>query len=391
MQQKDEIINRLKRNLAEIITPEEFEQRINSGEQLTHYIGFEISGYVHIGQGIMSALVIKDLQQLGVKCTIWLADWHTAINHKLDGTKETAAKIGQGYFTEAMKACLLAVGADPEKVEFRLASEWYARDLEKYWDIVRRVMDNTTLPRMMRTISIMGKEEGVNVASSTLLYPAMQVADIIYQNIDIAHAGMDQRKVHVVMRDTVNDVTPNKPKPIAFHHSLLMGLDAVVETAVAVEVMENDRSITKRGELGSIKQISKNELQISLKMSKSKPDSAVFIHDSEDEIQRKIKKAFCQEKDTKYNPILNWAKHLLFWSRTSPFIIERKPEHGGKVEFTNYEDLEKAFAEGHVHPMDLKTAVAKEIIDLLTPAREHFTKPDVAAKKAELDKVLENK
>src|SRR3989338_6129244 len=139
MTEKQEIINRLKANLAEIITPEEFEAliaRVDAGDSLTHYIGFEISGYVHIGQWIMSALVIKDLQALGVKCTIWLADWHTAINHKLDGTKETAAKVGKGYFTEAMKACLMAVGADVDAVEFRLASEWYTKNHEEYWGTV---------------------------------------------------------------------------------------------------------------------------------------------------------------------------------------------------------------------------------------------------------------
>src|SRR3989344_3824730 len=136
MTEKEEIINRLTKNLAEVITQEEFKTRIESGEKLTHYIGFEISGYVHIGQGIMSALVIKDLQALGVKCTIWLADWHTALNGKLDGIKETAAKIGKGYFTEAMKACLLSVGADADAVEFRLASDWYKRDEGKYWETV---------------------------------------------------------------------------------------------------------------------------------------------------------------------------------------------------------------------------------------------------------------
>src|SRR3989344_3619439 len=228
MATKQEIIERLKKNLAEIITPEEFEARINSGDSLTHYIGFEISGYVHIGQGIMSALVIKDLQALGVKCTIWLADWHTAINHKLDGSKETAANIGQGYFTEAVKACLVAVGADADAVEFRLASQWYEKDAMNYWGTVMNVAQNTTLARMQRSISIMGKEAGSDVELATLLYPAMQVADIFYQDIVIAPASMDQRKAHVVMRDVANKISPSlrqgfggQGKPIAIHHALI--------------------------------------------------------------------------------------------------------------------------------------------------------------------------
>ena len=355
MEIKEEVINRLVNNTAEVITPEELKERIQKGESLTHYIGFEISGYVHIGQGIMSALVIKDLQELGVKCTIWLADWHTSINHKLDGTKETAAKIGQGYFTEAIKACLVSVGADPEKVEFRLASAWYEKNPMKYWDTVVKTLQQTSLARLQRSISVTGKEEGGDVDSATLMYPAMQVADIFYQDIDIAHSSMDQRKAHVIMRDVANQVHPEKPKPIAVHHPLI---DSLTGDA---------------------------------KMSKSKPDSAVFIHDTQEDIARKIKKAFCEEKNIEKNPILNWAKNILFYDRTTPFTIERKEEHGGNVSFASYQELETAFAQGSVHPMDLKATVAKEITELLAPARDHFAKPEIADKKKELDEVLINR
>ncbi len=352
MDDRNLIIKRLISNSAEVITPEEFKQRLSSDQPLTHYIGFEISGYVHIGQGIMSALVIKDLQALGVKCTIWLADWHTWINDKLDGTKATAQKIGTGYFTEALTSALLCVGADPDQVEFRLASDWYARDGLAYMETLIKVARHTTLARALRSVSIMGREAGENIELAKTFYPAMQAADIFYQNIDIAHAAMDQRKAHVVMRDVADHVQPDKPKPIALHHPLIDGLT---------------------GEA---------------KMSKSKPDSAVFIHDEPDDIHRKINKAYCQEKDTQKNPILNWTKNILFWNRVHPFVIERKPEHGGTLEFSDYSHLEQAFAAGELHPMDLKAAVAAEIVALLAPARSHFAQPEIAAKKAELDKVL---
>jgi tyrosyl-tRNA synthetase len=104
---------------------------------------------------------------------------------------------------------------------------------------------------------------------------------------------------------------------------------------------------------------------------------------------RKINKAFCPEQEIQYNPILNWVGHILFWDRKTPFVVEREEKHGGNVEFTTYEDLEKAFAAGEVHPMDLKSAAAKEIIELLTPVREHFALPENAAKKAELDSLLQ--
>ncbi len=355
MTDRDKVIARLIRGSAEIITENELRARLDSGRELTHYIGFEISGYVHLGQGIMSALVMKDLADLGVKCTVWLADWHTWLNDKLDGTKKTAARIGQGYFTEAVKACFLAVGGNPADLEFRLASQWYAKDAARYMELEKLVEKNTTLARIQRSISIMGRAEGERVDFAKLTYPAMQAADIIYQGIDIAHSSLDQRKAHVILRDVYHQIIPGQPKPVALHHPLIDSLDG--ET----------------------------------KMSKSRPQSAVFIHDTPNDISQKINKAFCPDKEIKHNPILNWTRHLLFWNRSKSFTIARKPEHGGVVEFNTFAELEQAYAVGDIHPLDLKDAVAGELIGLLKPVRDHFTKPAIAAKKAELDKVLANR
>lgn len=365
-----EIINRLIANCAEVITEEELRSRLASDKASTHYIGFEISGYVHLGTGLMSALVIKDLQELGVQSTIWLADWHTWINEKLDGTKETAQKIGRGYFTEALKAALLAVGADLEKVDFRLASEWYEKDPMRYWETVISVSQYKTTSRMLRSIDIMGRQQGTDIELAKLLYPAMQVADIFYQDLDIAHSGMDQRKAHVIMRDVAHKI--GKKKAVAIHHPLLIGLQKPPAWPIPADT---DR----------------REIIAQMKMSKSKADSAIWIHDAPEEIEGKVAKAFCPEKEIQYNPMLNWVGHLLAWDRTKPFLIRREEKHGGDVEFASYKDLEKAYAAGEVHPMDLKAMVAKELIALLAPVREHFAKPEIAAKKQELDKILANR
>ncbi|MGH7928225.1 MAG: tyrosine--tRNA ligase, partial [Candidatus Binatia bacterium] len=90
-------------------------------------------------------------------------------------------------------------------------------------------------------------------------------------------------------------------------------------------------------------------------------------------------------------PILNWTRHVLFWHRKErPFVILNQKD-GGEKKFATYEELNRAYAAGDVHPADLKAAVAKELIDLLTPIREHFARPEIAAKKEELDKVLANR
>jgi tyrosyl-tRNA synthetase len=61
-----------------------------------------------------------------------------------------------------------------------------------------------------------------------------------------------------------------------------------------------------------------------LKMSKSNPDSAIFMEDSAKEVERKINSAFCREGDIKENPVLDYTKHIVFGWRNS-LEIKRKP------------------------------------------------------------------
>jgi len=68
-------------------------------------------------------------------------------------------------------------------------------------------------------------------------------------------------------------------------------------------------------------------------------------------------------------------------------IIERPPKFGGNLELHSYEELEKCFREGKLHPSDLKTAVAIELEKLIKPVREYFEKNKKAK---ELYEVVKN-
>jgi tyrosyl-tRNA synthetase len=113
-------------------------------------------------------------------------------------------------------------------------------------------------------------------------------------------------------------------------------------------------------------------------MSKSKPWTAIFIHDSPDEIRLKLRKAWCPERAVDMNPVLEIAKHVVF-HESETFKIERPAKFGGSVTFENYEELEKAYAEGTLHPMDLKSGVAEALAVTLEPVRRYFEN-DKAAK-----------
>jgi len=62
-QEKFDLITR---NLEEVLTPEDLRYFLDKKVPLKHYIGFEISGQVHLGTGLGSVLKIKDFTKSGI-------------------------------------------------------------------------------------------------------------------------------------------------------------------------------------------------------------------------------------------------------------------------------------------------------------------------------------
>ncbi|HVO42292.1 MAG TPA: tyrosine--tRNA ligase, partial [Aggregatilineales bacterium] len=219
------------RHLDEVIGREELPGLLEQGLPLRHYIGLEISGRLHLGTGLVTMSKVRDFQQAGVHCIIFLADWHTWINDKLGGDRDAIKKTAAGYFKEGLKASLAAVGGQPEEIEFILGSDLYHHN-DQYWESLIEVCKNTSLARIERSISIMGRQEGEAVDFAKLIYPPMQVTDIFMMGINIAHGGMDQRKAHVIARDValqlktspLRDMSGKPIKPVIVHHHLLLGL-----------------------------------------------------------------------------------------------------------------------------------------------------------------------
>lgn len=371
---KEEKFNLTTRNTEEILTPEDLKSFLDQNIPLKHYIGFEISGKIHLGTGLMCMQKVKDFMDAGVDCSIFLADWHTWINDKLGGKMETIQKIAVGYFKEGLKASFKCVGGDPEKLKFILGSELYHNN-DEYWATVIDVSKNVTLARNLRSLSIMGREQEEGVDFAKLIYPPMQVADIFIQGLTIAHAGMDQRKAHVIMRDVALNlkVRPllnpesEKIKPVAIHHHLLLGL--------------------QRPPIWPVPKDNLREVWTASKMSKSIPNSCVFIHDSPDEIRHKITKAFCPAREVGFNPILDWAKFLIFKDKSPELLIKRSEKFGGDTTFKSFGEFSEAFMSGSLHPEDLKTAVAERVIEILEPARKHFEQPEMKKMLEEMDQL----
>ena len=346
VQKKLDIINEVG---EEITTVEELKVLLDSGQELVAYDGFEPSGRIHLPQGLLRAININKMIEAGVKFKMLVADWHGWANHKMGGDLGKIKLVGE-YFIEVWKAS----GLDTSKVEFVWASDLVKED--GYWDLVMKIAVKTNLARVLRTTQIMGRGESDTLTASQVLYPLMQTADIFMLGANINQLGMDQRKVNMLAREVAEEL--GYTKPIVVSHHMLLGLSSPSETG-------NEESATDRA--------------IRLKMSKSKPDSAIFMTDSREDIERKIKKAWAPEKITTENPILEYCKYVIF-AKEDSMKLERPEKFGGDVEYVSYADLEKTYANGSLFPLDLKNTVIEYLNGYLEPVRTYFEENDDARK-----------
>lgn len=301
------------------------------------YDGFEPSGRMHIAQGILKSINVNKLTSAGCVFKFWVADWFALLNNKMGGDLEKIRTVGR-YMIEVWKAA----GMNMDNVEFLWASDEINAHSDEYWRLVMNIATKNSVTRMQRCCTIMGRKESSDQPAAQIMYPAMQCADVFFLKADICQLGMDQRKVNMLAREYC-DVLGRTQKPVILSHHMLMGL--------------------KQGQE---------------KMSKSSPDSAIFMEDSAASVKKKIKKAYCPPGEVTGNPVLDWLEHIVF-AKDGKFTVNRKPEYGGDVTYTSMDAVRADYVSEALHPGDLKISLANAINVMLEPVRKHFETPENAA------------
>ena len=328
----------------EVITEDELREVLQTKTHPVAYDGFEPSGLAHLPFGVFRPLLLKDLLKAGVKFKLWLADWFAWINNKMGGDLEAIRKVGE-YFIEVWKAG----GVDPEKVEF----VWAADSMKsEYWKRVIRIAKLTSVARATRALTIMGRKAGEMKEVAQYFYPVMQASDVFHLDVDITQLGVDQRRANILAREVAPKLGIRKPVTVSHH--MLLGLQGIKEPEGFEASKERD-------------------VEISSKMSKSKPQSCIYVHDSKELIRKKIHEAFCAPKVIDNNPMLDYSKHIIFRAFKT-IDIDRPKKFGGPLSFANYEELEESFRAGNLHPVDLKNTVAEYLEKMIKPIRGHFEK-----------------
>ena len=347
------------RNTEEIITRDEMRTILESNSHPRAYWGFESSGMMHIGMGLVCGRKIIDMVEAGFDYIVFMADWHSWINNKLGGKMENIQTC-----SEYLKECFTALGVQPN-AHYLWASELASS--REYWEKVVRVGKSVNVSRIWRALPIMGREmDQSDLEAASTFYPCMQVADIFQMELDVACAGMDQRKAHALARDVADKL--GWRKPTSLHTHLLPGL-AGVRRMDTTKFDENQQL----------------NAQITSKMSKSVAESGIIVHDAPEIIRKKLRAAYCPEKEIEGNPVIEIVRYVVFpWMDT--FTIDRPAKYGGSTTFTTASELEGQYRLGGVHPLDLKNAVAESLIKILEPVREEFRQhPELLRKMEQME------
>ncbi|GBG30859.1 Tyrosine--tRNA ligase 2, cytoplasmic [Hondaea fermentalgiana] len=317
----------------ECVTEDDLRTLLTKQASFRMYDGFEPSGRMHIAQGIFKALNVNKCTTSGGTFVFWIADWFALMNDKMGGDLDKIKVVGE-YFIEVWKGA----GMDLANVKFHWASDDIIQNAKPYWDQMLDIAKRFTLARIKKCCQIMGRLEN-NLTAAQIMYPLMQCTDIFFLKADICQLGMDQRKVNMLAREYCDSIG-RKLKPVILSHHMLYGL-----------------------------------AQGQAKMSKSNPDSAIFMEDPPDEVERKMRIAYCpkepEEDGVLKNPCLDYVEHIVMSQPGSVF------EAGGKT-YETFAAVKEAFLGGSLSEDDMKKSIADCVNRLMQPVRDHFETNDHA-------------
>ncbi|GMH75690.1 hypothetical protein TL16_g06845 [Triparma laevis f. inornata] len=237
-------------------SPSELEALLLKKDTFNAYDGFEPSGRMHIAQGVFKAVNVNKITSSNGVFIFWVADWFALMNDKMGGDLDKIKVVGE-YLKQVWAAS--GMNMDDNKVIFKWASDEITDNAGTYWPKMLDIASRFNITRIKKCCQIMGRLEG-NLSAAQVLYPLMQCTDVFFLKADVCQLGVDQRKVNMLARDYC-DAAKIKFKPVILSHHMLYGLKAGQE-----------------------------------KMSKSDPDSAIFMEDSAEDVERKITNAYCPLK-----------------------------------------------------------------------------------------------
>ena len=215
-------LENIKRKAIQIISEEEFINKINSGKKLRIKFGADPSRPdLHLGHSV-PLKILKEFQNMGHEIIFLIGDFTAMIGDPSGNNKtrpaltfEQTRESAKTYFEQVTKI----LDKDKTKIEFN--SKWFSK--MNFEDIIK-LSSKYTLARLMERDDFKNRfENNTPISMHELLYPLMQGYDSVELNADIEIGGTDQTFNLLVGRQLQKDY--GKESQVVITFPLLVGLD----------------------------------------------------------------------------------------------------------------------------------------------------------------------
>jgi len=331
----NEKFNLIVDGLQEVIGESELINIIKE-RNLRLYWGTATTGRPHIGY-LKPLLKICDFLKAECEVTILFADLHAF----LDAMKSdwSHLKYRTQYYEELIKSTLILLDAPIDKLKFVKGTDFQLST--EYTINVYKLMTKLSLHDAIKSGAEVVKQAD-NPKMASLLYPGLQALDEQFLNIDAQFGGIDQRRIFMMAE---------KYLPQLGYKKRIHLMSPMIP------------SLNSNGN----------------KMSCSDIKSKIDLLDSPQTINKKINKAFCEDGNINCG-LIKFIEMVLFPIlniKKENFIIDRPKKYGGQIIYEKYIDLENAFLDKKLHPIDLKLGIINWTTKFLKPLRDKFNGTDM--------------
>lgn len=188
-----DLLNSFARTTDEIVTLEEFKEKLASGRKLRIKYGVDVTApLLHLGHGV-NLWMMREMQDAGHVVVFLIGDFTTRVGDPT-GRSRTRPVIDRSEIEENATEFIAQVSrvlrTDPDVFEVRRNSEWWdAMSVDEVMSLLAMVTHGRLLAREMFQRRI---EAGNEIYMHEFLYPVLQGYDSYVLESDLTIVGTDQ-------------------------------------------------------------------------------------------------------------------------------------------------------------------------------------------------------
>jgi tyrosyl-tRNA synthetase len=312
-------------------------------------------------------------------CVLFLSDWSALVCNACDGeTKNIAA-----YYTVLVASLKVLDPSLMGKVTVIYQSDAILSDPSNYWISVINV------GRHFMLNDVMGEDVKDADGAGTVVSRLMKVADVlgvVPATLTMSEGPSFQAESTMVNRFFSESLAGSVTAPTVTEFKATAIRLQPVRESEAYKTENDEYFLLDDPKVSDMAWNSSRSWKYGLKdVSLTRPIKSK-VHG-----KAKMKKAFCEPGNISFCPPIALASALAFDLTNSTFTVNRSDSNGGDISFSTSSEVSASFADGSLHPGDIKAAASSLIVEVLDKMASTMKLDGEASKAAKSLKALQKK